>query len=34
MIIESISIDLPGFGRSDKPLKKEFFNFTIIEILY
>ena len=24
-----ISIDLPGFGRSDKPLKKEFFNFTI-----
>jgi tRNA(adenine34) deaminase len=23
-----ISIDLPGFGRSDKPLNKEFFNFT------
>jgi len=23
-----ICIDLPGFGRSDKPLKKEFFNFV------
>ncbi len=23
-----ISIDLPGFGRSDKPLNKEFFNFS------
>ena len=22
-----ISIDLPGFGRTDKPLKKQFFNF-------
>lgn len=24
-----ICIDLPGFGRSDKPLKKDFFNFII-----
>ena len=24
-----ISVDLPGFGRSDKPLKKEFFDFEI-----
>ena len=24
-----ISIDLPGFGRSDKPLKKDFFKFSI-----
>ena len=24
-----ISIDLPGFGRSDKPLNKEFYNFNV-----
>ena len=29
-----ISIDLPGFGRSDKPLKKEFLILPIIGILF
>ena len=24
-----ISIDLPGFGRSDKPLNKDFYNFNV-----